>query len=280
MPFDVNAAGLTELEAEFARLAEGRHEKFTAFRNARAALEDTLTEYQDIYGKIEVIDAITGQLLGTNPVTDGSPGDDPLQTDLLDTLDDWFAYAGGLSGLYTVFKLARDVRAAHNLQGAAMVANGAEGAVQGAVVSWPKLRLAGGLVGLGISALGFALMARDRQERITFYQTNIPVYEAWAADLQAQVDGFNMSKDKLNDDLDDLQTKLGYESRAEMANELRRTVGDVSEYRAQWTALTKMLCGGVSLADAKNYTGFPEALVDRRAQEIAADSSICTGIGS
>ena len=80
--------------------------------------------------------------------------------------------------------------------------------------------------------------------------------------------------------LDDLQERLGYASRAEMKNELRRSVGDVAEYRSQWIALTKMLCNNISLDDATTYTGFPRPLVERRAQEIAADSTICPSVAA
>ena len=40
MPFDVDNAGLTALEAEFQRLAEGRAGVFAEFTSARNALEE------------------------------------------------------------------------------------------------------------------------------------------------------------------------------------------------------------------------------------------------
>lgn len=277
MPFDVDNAGLRELEAEFQRLAESRGDTFAEYTSARNALETQLAEYQDIYGKIEVIDAIANDLLGADPVTDGSPGDDPFGVDTLDRIDDVLAVGGGLAGLASLASLAYKIRTASRLGTAAGAANNAaQGAAQAAALTWPKLRLLGGLAGLAVSALGIALMVRDHQERVTFYRTNIPIYEAWAADLKEKTDSLNNSRIELDDDLTDLQTQLGYASRAEMKNELRRSVGDVAEYRAQWNSLTKMLCNGISTTDAETYTGFPTELVNRRAQELAADPSICT----
>lgn len=276
MPFDVEAADLGQLEKEFQRLADSRGTKFASFTAARSALETQLTEYQEIYGKIEVINAISTELLGDDPVTDGSPGDDPFGVDFLDRVDDVFAIGGGVAGFASLLSLGYKIRQA-NLAGAGALA---DNAADVAAITWPKLRLFGGVLGLGISALGIALMVRDHQERMSFYKENIPIYEAWAADLAAKTTSFDDSRTKLNEDLDDLQTKLGYASREEMKNELKRTVGDVAEYRSQWIALTKMLCNSVSIADAISYTGFPSALVNRRAQEIAQDSSICSTVMS
>ena len=281
MPFDVENAGLAELEAEFQRLAEGRGAVFAEFTQARNALEVQLAEYQEIYGRIEVIDAIASELLGGEPVTDGSPGDDPFSVDFLDRIDDVFAVTGALGGLGSLASLAVKVRKANKIRSAATAANNAaQGTAQAAVVTWPKLRLLGGLAGLGVSALGIALMVRDHQERVTFYKTNIPIYEDWAADLRDKADSFNQSRMELDEDLDDLQAQLRYATRDEMKNELRRTVGDVAEYRSQWTALTKMLCNNVSLDDATSYTGFPRSLVERRAQEIVADPTICPSVAA
>lgn len=282
MPFDVENAGLSELEAEFQRLAEGRGAVFAEFTSARNALEAQLAEYQEIYGRIEVINAIATQLLGAEPVTDGSPGDDPFSVDILDRLDEVFVIGGALGGLGSLASLAHKIRNANKLRSAATVANNAaQSAARAAVVTWPKLRFLGGLAGLGVSALGIALMVRDHQERVTFYRTNIPIYEEWAADLRAKAASFDESRIELNEDLDDLQERLGYASRDEMKNELRRSVGDVAEYRSQWIALTKMLCSNkVSLEEATTYTGFPLSLVERRAQEIAADPTICPSVAA
>ncbi len=282
MAFDVENASLGELEAEFNRLADGRTDHFDAFKDARAALEAKLTEFQEIYGKVEVIDAITKDLLGDEPVTDGSPGNNPYSSDALDALDDTLAIGGAIGGVGSLLKLGWDIRRANStargLNTGAQAADNAADAVARGVVRWPKVKLLGGLAGVAASGLGVALILRDRRERETFYRTNIPVYEEWAADLQKQVDNFNDSTEKLEADLTDLQESLGYASRAEMKRELGRAMGDVSEFRAQYKSMTKMLCSGISVTDVTNYTSFPTVFVQRRLDEIVADSSICTAV--
>lgn len=350
MNFDVESASLKALEAEFARLANGRTVVFEAFKSARSNLDDKITEFSMIYGKIEVIEAIATELVGNpeddpdaDPEPDGSPGDSPYSSDVFDLVDG-LTTIGGAAGSVGSFALlgysinrvnklkkaaaaaqtaatatgeaaeAAAGRAAAKARSAAEKANAAatgaaddaakaaakakkaaekatkaaasaatkaasaaskaadaaEAAAK-ATVTWPKLKIAGGLVGAGLSGLGVALIIRDAAERREFYSENIPIYEAWYADMRETTTTFNTSTAELEASLQNLQDELEYETREAMKDELGQSVGDVAEFMSRYTAMTKMLCNNLGVDDIVDYTGFPEEFVRKRLTQIVGD---------
>lgn len=271
MSFDVQNASLAELEQEYARLAEGEPAKIAEHTAAVNAYETSKTRFDDIFGKIEVLEEMATLLLA------GSPGASPYDQDALDVVDSVLTIGGGVTALGGLIQSVYQYRKASQAASALRSADtGADVARAAKVAKFSKLGAASTIGGAALAGFGIYMHLREQATIIAYYKSNIPLFETWYSEADAAIGKLDSNRENLEAELLNLQEKLGYDSYDQMKAELTREIGRIAEYEAMYEAATKMICGGKLTADEiEAYSGLPRDLINRRVTEIQQNPDIC-----